>query len=80
MIPHHDGNELLPSMDYRSRSTSRYYMNREEAVLYVSDYLRTYERSKTFQSITIIPAEESGAYYVITVTIEYCPPSKKTRL
>lgn len=73
-----DGKELRYSTDYQESVTTRYYLNKEDAVSYVNDFLKTYGKSKTFQSITVIPAAELGAYYVTTVITDYYLPLRKT--
>jgi hypothetical protein len=73
-----DGKELRYSTDYHESVITRYYLNREDAVSYVNDYLKTYGKNNTFQSITIIPAEELGAFYVTIATIDSFRRSRKT--
>lgn len=72
-----DGKELRQSTDYRETITKRYFLNKKDAVTYVNDLLTVYGKSKTFRSITITKAEELGAFYVFTATIDFYQPSEK---
>jgi hypothetical protein len=64
------GRRSRRSMDYPEKITTKYFENKMELVLFVSDLLRQYDGSKTLQLTMIIAPGAYEVSYVTPATID----------